>query len=109
MRAAGWLLIVLVMFTVGIGLGVRFSDEWMPTTFTVCPAPEPLATVPPFSLTPAPPGETALQRWRRTKADFERADQVESDAYDQVQRATTSIAIGPYTDAEQALVKEQPQ
>jgi hypothetical protein len=113
-KAAGWLLIVLVVFAVGIGLGVRFSDQWTPAPVTQESAnavsfaviPTPLITIPPFSLTPAPPGETPLQRWRRTKADYERALDVDTDAVRQVQQATLDIAAEPYTDAEKALANE---
>lgn len=54
-----------------------------------------------FALTPAPAGETPLERWKRTKADYIRATKLD----EQKDHSFALDAIMPYMDAEDALVK----
>lgn len=63
---------------------------------SICLQPDPTV----FTLTSAPPGETVLQRWKRTKADWERAQALEREEED---RRPSLQAITPYMDAERAL------
>jgi len=97
---------------VGVGIGmeiaVQLTDLSPPICLTFNPVTQtPLVVLPAFSLTPAPPGETPLQRWKRTKADWDRATKMEEDAIGQVQHSISFPAIEAYTAAEDALQKAQ--
>jgi hypothetical protein len=110
-----WLLPLLVLVTVlwvGIGVGmeiaVRMIDQPPPTCLEFSTTTQtPIVTIPAFTLTPAPPGESPLARWKRTKADWDRANKVEEDAIGQVQHSVAFPAIEAYTAAEDALQKAQ--
>jgi hypothetical protein len=59
-----------------------------------------------IKLTPAPPGETLLHRWQRTKADWEGADKLADEAREKLARQTWP-ALDAYTAAESALRSAQ--
>jgi hypothetical protein len=73
-----------------------------PPAQTICPTlPEEVA-----QLTPAPPGETLLHRWQRTKADWERI-QAQKDALEDRTRYMAVPAYSALEDAEKAMAKAQ--
>ena len=59
-----------------------------------------------IKLTPAPPGETLLHRWQRTKADWESADKLADEAREKLMRQTWP-ALEAYVAAESALKSAQ--
>lgn len=78
---------------------VACSDESAPPPS----APHVCVPVADFKLTPAPPVETPLERWKRTKSDWDRASKLQDQLERQIESQTTMAAIGPYMAAEQAL------
>lgn len=62
--------------------------------------------VPDFTLSRAPPSESLLDRWKRTKADYERLAQVQRNLENQVD-GLDMPAFVEYRDAEKALQEAQ--
>lgn len=81
-------------------------------TLSACSEPNaPTATVatsqicmdaPSVALTPAPLGETPLERWRRTKADYERVNKIGQSLRDRTYRLDMP-AYRAYSDAEKEM------
>ena len=96
---------IVVLCVCAIAIAVTGLSPHVPASQ---PAPEVECPLPvDFHLEPAPPGETPLQRWKRTKADYDRAQNIEQGVTNFVQRQTTGLAIMPYVDAEKALQAAQ--
>lgn len=58
--------------------------------------------LPDFTLTPAPPGESLFERWKRTKAEYERQAQLQREIESQVE-VLDLPAFSAYNAAEIAL------
>lgn len=64
------------------------------------------AAAPEFILTPALPGETPLQKWKRTKADYESQSKVVRELTSQMERQYYP-ALEAYLSAEKELQSAQ--
>lgn len=83
--------------------GPSESAQAPPTSDISTPCTPPTLDI---KLTPAPPGETLLHRWQRTKADWEAANKLRDEASDKLWNQTAP-AFRAYLDAESALKSAQ--